>query len=182
MNESLLVNTLGHSAGVLIFGIFLFLLIQDRTARRMRGNAKSMFAAGLALVWNLASLAVLGMGSRDIAEAPVAAAIAFSVISLLPAVLFDLCLANGQRRLVGIGYALSGLAIALHLAELFEPRESYHHWGLWLITVSFGLLTFVAAIAGPAAPRQAPRLVATMSLFLLAMSFVHFGTGHAQQV
>ena len=26
MNESLLVNTLGHSAGVLIFGIFLYLL------------------------------------------------------------------------------------------------------------------------------------------------------------
>ena len=55
-----------------------------------------MFAAGLALVWNLASLAVLGMGSRDIAEAPVAAAIAFSVISLLPAVLFDLLYATPE--------------------------------------------------------------------------------------
>lgn len=63
MNESLLVNTLGHSAGVLIFGIFLYLLIQDRAARRMRGSTKSMLAAALALAWNLASLVVLGANS-----------------------------------------------------------------------------------------------------------------------
>ena len=30
MNESLLVNALGHSAGLLIFGIFLVLLLRDR--------------------------------------------------------------------------------------------------------------------------------------------------------
>ena len=65
MNESLLVNTLGHSAGVLIFGIFLYLLIQDRAARRLRGSVKSMVAAALALVWNLASLMVLGSNSAS---------------------------------------------------------------------------------------------------------------------
>jgi hypothetical protein len=48
VNESLLVNTLGHSAGVLIFGIFLFLAIQDRSARQLRGSTKSMLAAALA--------------------------------------------------------------------------------------------------------------------------------------
>ena len=37
VNESLLGNTLGHSAGILIFGIFLYLLIQDRAAHRLRG-------------------------------------------------------------------------------------------------------------------------------------------------
>lgn len=182
MRESLLVNTLGHSAGVLIFGIFLYLLIEDRAARRLRGSAKSMLAAALALVWNLASLVVLGMGSRDIAEAPAAAAIAFSVLSLLPAVLFDLCLAHRQRRLVMAGYALSAIAIVLHLAELLQTREPYHRWGLGLITTGFGLLTCIAAMAPPAVPRQAPRLIGTMSLFLLAMSFVHLGSGHAQQV
>jgi len=182
VNESLLVNTLGHSAGVLIFGIFLYLLIEDRAARRLRGSAKSMLAAALALVWNIASLVVLGMGSRDIAEAPAAAAIAFSVLSLLPAVLFDLSLEGRRRRLVNAGSALSGIAIVLHVAELFQAREPYHRWGLELITVGFGLLTCVAALAGPAKPRQAPRLVGTMSLFLLAMSFVHLGSGHGQQV
>jgi hypothetical protein len=179
VNESLLVNTLGHCAGVLIFGIFLFLLIQDRSARRLRGNFKSMLAAALALVWNLASLAVLGMGSRDIVEAPVAAAFAFSVLSLLPAVLFDLSLANRLRGLARAGYALSGIAIALHMAELVHPGEMYHRVALWLITVGFGLLTCIAATRPSS---QAPRLIGAMSLFLLAMSFVHFGGGHAQQI
>ena len=60
MNESLLVNMLGHSAGVLIFGIFLVLLVRDRAARRLRGGVKSILAALLALIWNVASLIVLG--------------------------------------------------------------------------------------------------------------------------
>ena len=63
MNESLLVNTLGHSAGVLIFGIFLVLLLRDRAARRLRGGLKSILAALLALIWNVASLIVLGSDS-----------------------------------------------------------------------------------------------------------------------
>ena len=64
MNASLLVNTLGHSAGVLIFGIFLALLVRDRAARRLRGGLKSTLAALLALVWNVASLIVLGAVRR----------------------------------------------------------------------------------------------------------------------
>ncbi|HEY1754225.1 MAG TPA: histidine kinase [Bryobacteraceae bacterium] len=186
MKESLLVNTLGHAAGVLIFGIFLFLLIQDRAARRLRGSLKSMLAAALALVWNLASLLVLGMGARTGSDT-----FAFSVLSLLPAVLFDLCLAGRQRVLVGVGYALSAVAIVLHTMELFRHDVLYHRWGLNLITIGFVALTCIAAASDlyysrvwRDANRRAAtsRLVGTMSLFLLAISFVHFGEGHAQQV
>ena len=180
MKESLLVNTLGHAAGVLIFGIFLFLLIQDRAARRLRGSTKSMLAAALALVWNLASLLVLGMGARTGSDT-----IAFSVLSLLPAVLFDLCLAGRQRLLAGAGYVLSAAAIALHVMELFRRDAVYHRWGLNLITIGFVALTCIAAVAvwrDENRRAATSRLVGTMSLFLLAISFVHFGEGHAQQV
>src|SRR5580658_2592099 len=180
VKESLLVNTLGHAAGVLIFGIFLFLLIQDRAARRLRGSTKSMLAAALALVWNLASLLVLGMGARTGSDT-----VAFSVLSLLPAVLFDLCLAGRQRLLVCAGYGLSAVAIVLHAMELFRHDAVYHRWGLNLITIGFVALTCIAAVAvWRDANRRAAtsRLVGTMSLFLLAISFVHFGEGHAQQV
>ncbi len=176
----MLVNTLGHAAGVLIFGIFLFLLIQDRSARRLRGGAKSMLAAALALVWNLASLLVLGFGARTGTDT-----VAFSVLSLLPAVLFDLCLAGRQRWLVRAGYSLSAVAILLHFAELFQQDPRYHRWGLNLITIGFMVLTCVAAGAvWRDANRRAAasRLIGTMSLFLLAISFVHFGGAHAQQV
>lgn len=187
MNESLLVNTLGHSAGVLIFGIFLYLLIQDRASRRLPGSTKSMLAAALALAWNLASLLVLGTNSPDSAFTKVTAAIGFAVLSLLPAVLFDLCLQERYRVLVRLGYSLSAITIALHLAELFQDSSRYHRWGLTLITVGYGVLTCIAA-AGVFASRDrnrritTSRLVGTMSLFLLAMSFVHLGGGHVTQV
>jgi two-component system, LytTR family, sensor kinase len=180
VKESLLVNALGHAAGVLIFGIFLYLLIQDRAARKLREGAKSMLAAALALVWNLASLLVLGFGARKGSDT-----IAFSVLSLLPAVLFDLCLAGRNRFLVRCGYGLSAVAIGLHAAELFQPDPRYHQWGLNLITVGFVALTCIAAVAvsRDANRRGATsRLIGTMSLFLLAISFVHFGGAHGQQV
>jgi two-component system LytT family sensor kinase len=187
VNESLLVNTLGHSAGVLIFGIFLYLLIQDRAARRLRGSRKSMLAAALALAWNLASLLVLGANTPGSTFTNITVAIGFSVLSLLPAVLFDLCLQNRYPTLAKGGYALSAVAIALHVAELFREGARYHRLGLQLITVGFGLLTCFAAAGFFASidhTRRAntSRLVGTMSLFLLAMSFVHLGKGHAAQV
>jgi two-component system LytT family sensor kinase len=185
VNESLLVNTLGHSAGVLIFGIFLVLLVRDRAARRLRGGVKSMVAALLALVWNVASLIILGSNSPDTWFIRITIAIGFSVLSLLPAVLFDLCLQRRHRPLVQAGYALSGLATALHVAELFRNSASYHRWALTSITIGFGILTLIAAVLVYREQHDratTSRVVGTMSLFLLAMSFVHLGSGHAQQI
>ncbi len=179
MNESLLVNTLGHSAGVLIFGIFLYLLMRDRPRHRRPGGTKPMIAAALAIVWNLASLVALRPGSNDGLVQALAVAIGFSVLSLLPAVLFDLCLEDGNRTLVGLGYALSVIAVGLHVAELFAEGYPLHRWGLILITAGFGLLTLIAAVSSllstsPKPRGTTPRLVGTMLLFLLAVSFVHF--------
>jgi hypothetical protein len=185
VKESLLVNTLGHAAGVLIFAIFIFLFIQDRLALRLRGGMKALLAAALALSWNLTSLIVLGVDESAGALTQFTVALSFSVLSLLPAVLFDLCLADvrpeGRRQLFTCaGYILSGIAIILHAAELHSVQDELHRAGLTLITAGFGLLT-VAAAAGVRGITT-PRLVGTMSLFLLAMSFVHLGSGHAQQI
>jgi two-component system, LytTR family, sensor kinase len=186
VNESLLVNTLGHSAGVLIFGIFLYLLIQDRGARRLPASRKAMLAALLALVWNLASLIVLGTSSYG-QLSRITAGIGFSVLSLLPALLFDLCLPDRFRVLVRLGYGLSAFTILLHVAELFHENANSHRLGLTLISIGFGTLTCIAAIAMFASREQyrrvmTSRLVGTMSLFLLAMSFVHLRSAHVTQV
>lgn len=181
VNESLLVNTLGHSAGVLIFGIFLYLLIKDRAGQRQPGGTKPMIAAALAIVWNLASLLALRPGSGDGLGQALAVAAGFSVLSLLPAVLFDLCLEGGNRTLVHLGYALSAIAVVLHVAEIFVEGDRFHRWGLILITAGFGLLTLIAAlprVLRPSPRGSASRLVGTMLLFLLAMSFVHFRGQH----
>jgi len=187
VNKSLLVNALGHSAGVLIFGIFLYLLIQDRAARRLAGSTKSMIAAALALLWNLASLIVLGAQSPPSEAITIIAAVSFSVLSLLPAVLFDLCLQGRFRWLVRLGYGLSGATITLHVAEVFDRGSDYHGWGLTLTTIGFGALTCIAA-AGVFVSRDSnrraatSRLVGAMTLLLLAMSFVHFKNDNVVQV
>jgi two-component system LytT family sensor kinase len=184
VNESLLVNAVGHATGVLLFGIFLYLLIQDRAARRLAGSTKSMLAAALALLWNLASLIVLGFGAGGGVFANITVAIGFAVLSLLPAVLFDLCLRDRLRVLVRLGYGLSGVAIVLHLAELNGQAWQLHRLALALLTIGYGLLTGVAAVGVFASRDRATtsRLVGTMLLFLLAMSFVHFRSDEGAQI
>jgi hypothetical protein len=175
VNAPLLVNTLGHSAGVLLFGIFLVLLLQDRATALRR---KPMIAAGLALAWNLASLIVLGSGESDSLAVRWTIAIGFAVLSLLPAVLFDLCLGEQGGGLVRAGYALSIVSIIPHVAEVFQPDTNLHRQAMTAIAVGFGILTVVAAFRADGSTR----LVGTMSLFLLAMSFVHLGEGHGEQI
>ncbi len=180
MRESLLVNTLGHAAGVLIFGIFVYLMLKDRASMRIRGSRQSLLAAGLALVWNLTSLIILGFSESNSRASDIMVTISFSVLSLLPAVLFDLCLMNRYRRLAAAGYALSAIAIAMHIAEPFAGPEQYHRWALRLITVGFGGLAIMAAIlvlTSTDVRRRGTisRILGTMALFLLSISFVHFG-------
>jgi len=143
-----------------------------------------MLAAALAFLWNLASLIVLGLSPGATLTAGISVALGFSVLSLLPAVLFDLCLRDRLRVLVRLGYALSAVSIALHLAELAGGSTSYHRLGLALIIVGYGALTCIAALNFLVARDRVTtsRLVGTMLLFLLAMSFVHFRSEHAAQI
>src|SRR6202023_2870426 len=96
------------------------------------------------------------------------------------------------RVLVRLGYGLSAITIVLHVAELFHDSSQYHRWGLSLITIGYGSLTCIAAVGvfisrddnrrATASRLFGTRLVGTMSLFLLAMSFVHFRSGDVTQV
>ena len=187
VNESSFVNSLGHSAGVLIFGIFLYLLVQDRASRLLPGYGKALLAAALALLWNLASLVVLAINPASNGLTSVFATVGFSVLSLLPAVLFDLCLRGRFRVLVRLGYVLSVVSILLHLGELAADHPAYHRLGLALITVGYGAFTCIAAVGLFVSGEKdrgimTSRLVGTMSLFLLAMSFVHLRSAHVNQV
>jgi hypothetical protein len=83
----------------------------------------SLTAAALAMCWNLASLVVLIVGGSG---ARIVAGIGFSVLSVLPAVLLQLCLVERFPNVVRAGYALSTFAVVAHIVELVQDAPNYH--------------------------------------------------------
>jgi signal transduction histidine kinase len=177
-------NAFGHATGVVLFGVFLYLMLVRRREARSGGGRLAIAAAALALLWNLTSWLVLITGANS-AQQDLLAAAGFSVLSLLPAVLLELCLENRSPRLVRAGYALSAVAVGAHASELVIPSlgDTGHRAGLWAITLGFGTLAILAAVVRRREPPAAGagRIVGVMALFLFAMSFVHFGDGGPHQ-
>ena len=177
----ILTNALGHVAGVVAFGAFLWLIFRAPMRHSRAGTATPGAAAALALSWNLGSLIVV-LGEPNSALSELVASLSFTALSLLPSVLLHLALGRGHPRLRAGGYAVGGLAAAAHLAEAFGLGIGGHDFGIRLITFGFGALAVGAAVLlsrGRAARRAAGmRTVAAMALFLLAASFVHFGAEH----
>jgi len=169
-----LVNTVGHAAGVLTFGIFIVLAFKDRFGMP-RQHRLAMCAAALALLWNGASL--FGVLWEDATRW--LAALGFAALSVLPAVLFHICLARRLPILVTAGYVCSAVAMAAHLLEPFGAAGMFHRTGLIVITSGFGALTTFAAVIILRSEREdarplISRAVTAMLLFLFAISFIHF--------
>ena len=179
LTQPLLINVLGHAAGALIFGIFLVLLYSGRGWSGPRGRYLPGLAAALSLVWNAGSLVVLAWPGLPPRVLGVVVAVAFSALSLLPAVLLHFSLEDSRPILVRAGYLLSAIAIGMHFWEIAGNGEALHQTALLLITVGFLGLTGAAAVG---TARSGARIVASMCLALFAMSFVHFGAGHAGEV
>ena len=187
LNQPLLINILGHAAGALIFAIFLVLLYSGRGWSGLQGRYLSGLAAGLSLVWNLGSLVVLAWPGLPAPVLALVAATSFSVLSLLPAVLLQVSLEGRWPALVWAGYVLSTVAVIMHFWEIhfWEIQgngAALHQTALMVITVGFLILAAVA-VAAPALRHRQGRIrgLASMCLALFAMSFVHFGPGHASE-
>jgi len=184
LNQPLLINVLGHAAGALIFAIFLVLLYSGRGWSGMHGRYLAGLAAGLSLLWNLGSLVVLAWPGMPAPASALVVAISFSALSVLPAVLLHMSIGNTWPTLTGAGYVLSAVAVVMHFQEIRGDGATLHQQALLLITIGFVLLT-IAAVTRAALRNDASRnpggirIAASMCLALFAMSFVHFGTGHA---
>ena len=183
LNHALLINILGHAAGALIFTIFLTLLLSGRGWSGNRGRYLPALAAALSVVWNLGSLVVLAWPGLPAPVLDLVAAVSFSVLSLIPAVLLHVSLEHSKPWLVRAGYMLSAAAVVMHFWEIVGNGAALHQWALLVITIGF-LVLAVVAVTGPAV-RGRPsgfRVVASMCLAPFATSFIHFGTGHASHV
>lgn len=182
IHEPVLVNTIGHCAGVVIFGILLYFFFVNWRRTREKRSTLPTLAAILAMLWNLGSLVALATGPSGGIVADVIVAASFSVLSLLPAVLLHISLQSRHRALWVSGYFLSLIAVALHISDLLTQAPRFHYAALLLVTLGFMGLTVISVFLELREKNRAAgsRLAGAMALFLFAISFVHFGSEHAQ--
>ena len=185
IHEPVLVNTIGHCAGAIIFGILLYFFAVNWMRAREKRSILPAFAAVLAMLWNLGSLIALAGGPNDDGIATdIITAASFSVLSLLPAVLLHISLEADHRAVWISGYILSVIAIGLHIVDLLTQAERFHYAALLLVTLGFGALTVFSVFLEVRRRNRAAgsRLAGAMALFLFAISFVHFGSAHPRQM
>lgn len=184
LRDPILINTIGHTAGVLLFGVIIILLIRDWRRDGLRRINLSLIAALLALVWNIGSLIALAMPDPDPLVLEILVTVNFSVLSLLPAVLLQVTLQGQHRSIVIAGYVVSGCAIVLHFFEPFSSGIGLHQAGLFTIVIGFGVLTLYAFFS-----RRTPRggtanqrseWISLACLLLFTTSFFHFGSQHVR--
>jgi hypothetical protein len=126
MHEPLLINTIGHSVGLLLFTAFLILVLRERRTGPSVRSSLPAITATLALLWNAGSLMVLASSSGLVASSDLIASLSFAILSLLPAVLLQFSLAGKLLPVWMTGYAVSAIAVALHMAELAKPDARFH--------------------------------------------------------
>jgi two-component system LytT family sensor kinase len=176
LRDPVLINTIGHTAGLLLFGFIIILFMRDRRTHGVRHNKLSIIAATLALSWNVGSLVALGVGDRESLYMAVVMAASFAVLSLLPAVLLQIALQGQLPGFTYAGYAISAAAVLLHVSELFVSGSLPHQAALLLIAVGFGILTASALLIRRR--KGLPEWFALVCLLLFASSFPHFGYLH----
>ncbi|HEX4810237.1 MAG TPA: histidine kinase [Bryobacteraceae bacterium] len=182
LRDPILINTIGHTAGVLLFGLIIILLIRDWRIHGMRQIKLSLIAALLALGWNIGSLIALALPYSDSLAMAIVIMASFSVLSLLPAILFQVALQGQSRYMVTGGYIVSICAVALHFYELFFPNIHLHQAALVSIVIGFGVLTVAAFFlrynAGPTSVTEKLEWISLACLALFTTSFLHFGYQH----
>ncbi len=183
LRNPLLINSIGHTAGLLLFGLVVFLLLRDWRAQGLRRIKLSLTAATLAFAWNAGSLLALGFPNQHSLTIAVVTTVSFSALSMLPAVLLHVALQGKHRWVVASGYSVSACAIFLHLAELFSPDLGLHQSALVVIALGFGVLAVTSLVF--LSQRRDDHLVAVsewvslICLLLFTTSFLHFSPQHA---
>jgi two-component system, LytTR family, sensor kinase len=181
IHAPVLVNTIGHCAGAMVFGILFYLLLLDWRRGTKENSLLPALAAALALLWNLGSL--IGMATAPQGE-PIADAIvatSFSVLSFLPAVLLHISVKARHPFLWICGYVISTAAALLHICDLVTGAARFHYAAILVITIGFGALTLISVVRETlrkSADGAGARLAGAMVLFLFAISFVHLGSSH----
>jgi len=181
LHAPILVNTIGHCAGAIAFGILLYLFLVDWRRATVERSLLPSIAAGLAFLWNLGSLIGIATATTEDLLADTIVAISFSVLSVLPAVLLHISLRSRSAPLWITGYVVSAIAVILHIIDVITGASRFHYAAILLVTIGFAVLTATSVareVFTGARDGGGKRLAGAMVLFLFAISFAHFGSSH----
>jgi two-component system, LytTR family, sensor kinase len=184
LRNPILINTIGHTAGLLLFGFIIALLIRDRRGHGMRQMRLSLIAATLALAWNAGSLAALAPHEPNSIALAIVMTASFTILSFLPAVLLQVALRGQHRWILRAGYVVSTTAALLHSGELLFWNAAFHQMALIVIALGFGILTASAFLVRwrqrPTIFREPTEWFSLGCLLLFTSSFLHFGYQHVR--
>ena len=183
---SIFIDTVGHSAGVVLFGLLLILLSRDRRYQKQQ-NTLSAIAAGLVLLWNVCELLVLGGAHSHDGPSPTASAVSYCCLSLLPAVLLHLSLENRLKRVAAAGYGLSFISIGIQFVRNGAFQTDRSRVALLLLAFGFAVLSLGAWLWSERRTQADSRSgranrIAFLALFVFATSYVHYQPGHSADV
>ncbi len=185
LRDPVLINTVGHTAGLLLFGLIIVLIVRDWRDHGIRQTKLSLVAAVLALGWNIGSLVALAVSPQDSLLIGIVLTTSFAILSMLPAILLQVMLQGKYPWLVAGGYMVSASAVVLHFVELLLPTATdLHHIALLVIAIGYATLTsavLVARARAGSAQRGGNRdWISPAALLLFTSSFLHFGYEHLQ--
>src|SRR3954462_10932787 len=143
LHDPVLINTVGHTAGLLLFGVIILLLVRDGRVHGLRQTRMSLIAATLAFAWNAGALITLASPNPESLAVRIIMTASFSFLSLLPAVLLHVAVSGYQKAVVLAGYAVSSCAVILHFADLFWRNVGLHQSALLVIAIGFDGLTLI---------------------------------------
>lgn len=186
-----LVNLVGFITGGALYGMLLVMVLRalpdtysfdERAAgARPPSDRLPLITAILGLAWNVIACAVYGLPGIAVDKSfPLLAAIAFSSLGFLPAVVVHSVLRTGapipQRKGAAIilisAYALSGITSVMHFVDALAFRSAPSQTALLALTMGFVVLTLTLLVL---TRREAGwrRAVWVVALSLFAVSALH---------
>ncbi len=183
-NAADLLNIVGFATGTALYAMLLVLVLRRRPhGQSGRRDWLPLATALLGLVWNLGELAAYGLPRLGLLSDSIPlSAVSFPALGFLAAVVVHSVARDlgGGRYVVGLAYAMAGLAAVLHGATMVTGSTTTSTLAFQLLTACFTLLIVPLGLL-TRAQAHARRALWVLALVLFAVSATHLGSFHTQQ-
>jgi hypothetical protein len=183
-NAADVLNLVGFATGTALYAMLLMLVLRRRQpSDSARLDRLPLATALLGLLWNLGELAAYGLPRLGLLSDSIPlSALSFPALGFLAAVVVHSVARDlgGGRYVVGLAYAMAGIAAVLHGATMATGETAASTLAFQLLTACFTLLIVPLGLLTRAQAHMR-RAFWVLALVLFAVSATHLGSFHSQQ-